>query len=251
MTKIGIISAKGGVGKTAITINLSAALNSLNKNSIALDADVRMSGLSLQLGMYRFPVTLNDVLAHGNNILEALYIHSTGLRIIPASLYSENISIPKLEKSLREPSLANSIILIDSPPGLEASALAIPRICDEIVIVTLPEIPSVVNALKNIQAATNKQVKIRGIIVNRYLNGYKEQVRPEEIESVCGVPVIGIIPEDRSIRKSIFRRIPSFIMDPYSPSSIEFGKIASIIAGEKYKKPKNYNIKRILRRLGR
>ena len=86
MTRIiGVVSGKGGGGKTVTTINLSAALMGFGKNVIAIDADVKMSGLGLQLGMYYFPVTLNDVLGNRGTIHESLYIHSSGLRIIPAN----------------------------------------------------------------------------------------------------------------------------------------------------------------------
>jgi len=249
--KIGIVSAKGGVGKTAITVNLSAAIMSLNKNVIALDADIKMSGLSLQLGMYHFPVTLNDVINHKASILDALYIHSNGLRIIPASLYAQNVNISKLDKYLANPGLTDNIILIDSPPGLDANALAIPRICDEIVLITLPEIPSIVNLLKNINEAHKRKCKIRGIIVNRYMKKYKEQVKKEEIEAISGLPVLGVIPEDKTITKSIFRRVPAYFLDSYSPASIEFGKIASLLVGETYRKPKNLALKRMIKRLKR
>ncbi|MBU0530085.1 MAG: P-loop NTPase, partial [Nanoarchaeota archaeon] len=230
-------------------LNLASALMKLNKKVISLDADIKMSGLSLQLGMYHFPVTLNDVIKHGTNILDALYIHSHGLRIIPASLYAQNVSISKLDKHLNNPAFKDNIIMIDSPPGLDPNAMQIPKICDEIILVTIPEIPSVVNLLKNINEAHKRNCKIRGIIVNRYRKKCKEQIRPDEIESVCGIPILGVIPEDKNITKSIFRRIPAYFLDSYSSSSIEFDKIAASIAGVQYVKPKNLTLKRMIRRL--
>jgi len=247
--KIGIVSAKGGVGKTAITINISSALMSYKKDVIALDADVKMSGLSLQLGMSNFPVTLNNVIKHKRSILDALYIHSKGLRIIPASLSAQNVSISKLDKHLNHPGLMDSIIVIDAPPGLESNALAINKICDEIILVTLPEIPSLINMVKNIKAANKAKTKITGIIVNRYMKRSKDQITPAEIESVCGIPVIGVIPEDKLIRKSIFKRIPAYFLDSYSSSTLEFNRIAATLLGQNYKKPRSVALKRFVRRL--
>lgn len=247
--KIGIVSAKGGVGKTSVTINLSAALMSLNKNTIAIDADTNMSGLSLQLGMYHFPVTLNDILRTKRSILEAMYIHSSGLRIIPASLNAQRVNISNLSKYLQDPGLTNNIIMIDAPPGLDSNALAIPKLCDELIVVTLPEIPSVVNALKNIKEAHKRKCKVTGIVLNRYDKKRKEHIRPHEIESTCEVPVIGTIPEDKIITKSLFARVPAFFLDPYAPASIEFGRISSSLVGERYREPKNLKIKRFVKRL--
>ena len=99
--KIGIVSAKGGVGKTITTLNLASALMQFSRDVVSVDGDVKLSGLSLQLGMYYFPVTLNDILEGERSILESLYIHTTGLRIIPASLgMSNDVNLSNLNKAL-------------------------------------------------------------------------------------------------------------------------------------------------------
>ena len=48
---IGIVSAKGGVGKTVIAVNLASAMMDFTKHVIALDADVKVSGLSLRISI--------------------------------------------------------------------------------------------------------------------------------------------------------------------------------------------------------
>ena len=244
--KIGIISAKGGVGKNIITINLASALMSLSKNVIAVDADGKLSGLSLQLGMYHFPVTLDDVLKQGKPILESLYIHSTGLRIIPASLgMKKGPQLNRLKKVLEDPSLHDNIILIDCPPGLESNALSVIRACDEAIVVTTPEIPAVADMLKTLALLKKSGSKILGVIVNRYRN-VNEQVRISEIQAACGVPILGVIKEDSLMTKSVFRRTPAVVIAPFARSSLEFKRIAAGIAGERFKKPSYLPMRRLL-----
>jgi len=247
---IGVVSGKGGVGKTTVVVNLSAALMEFNKNVIAVDADIKMSGLGLQLGMYYFPATLNDVLKGSGNLFEALYIHSSGLRIIPASLCVEDVSMSRLKKILEDPLLENNIILVDAPPGLEKNSLAVLKACKKILVVTEPEFPAVSDILKIISLARKFKIKPIGIIVNKYRND-PEQLTIKEIESVCNVPVIGVIPEDKNVKKSIFRREPVVLSNPYSPSSIAFKKLAAVLIGEEYIPPKNIFIKRFLGRFGK
>ncbi len=243
---IGVVSGKGGVGKTTTVINLSAALMEFGKNVIAVDADVKMSGLGLQLGMYYFPVTLNDVLMDRGNIHEALYIHSSGLRIIPASLAVENVKVSRLNRVLKDPFLKDSIVFVDSPPGLEKNAISILKACPETLIVTTPEIPAITDAMKIISKSKKTKTKPIGIIVNMNRNRDSNQINVDEIESTCGLPVIGVIPEDRTIKKGIFIGIPSVLLNPYSPSSIAFKEIAARLIGENYIPPKFAFIKRFL-----
>jgi septum site-determining protein MinD len=237
---IGIVSAKGGVGKTVITINLAAALTELKRDVVAVDADLKLSGLGLQLGMYYFPVTLNDVLNRKINIQDALYIHSSGLSVIPASLCMQEANISQLSEVLNSPFLADKIVLVDTPPGLEKNTVEVMEACNEIIIVTLPEIPSVADIMKTITVAEKIDVNPLGIVINQYRKDDKEQITPKEIEAACNLPVIGVIPEDKTIRKSIFRRTPAVFLNPYSKASIEFMRIAAKLAGENYYRPPKF-----------
>jgi septum site-determining protein MinD len=249
MTRIiGVVSGKGGVGKTTTVINISAALMSLNKNVIAVDADIKMSCLGLQLGMYYFPVTLNDVLTEKENIYEALYIHSSGLRIIPASLTFTDAKISRLKKVLDDPFLNDNIILVDAPPGFENNALSVLKTCPEVLLVTTPEIPAVTDLMKIISFCNENETKPLGVIVNMYKKRERDQVSINEIETTCNLPVIGIIPEDRTIKKGIFRGIPGLLLNPYSPSSIAFKKIATHLAGLQYKTSRFESLKGFLGR---
>ncbi len=245
---IGVVSGKGGVGKTTTVINLSAALMEFGRNVIAVDADVKMSGLGLQLGMYYFPVTINDVLMEKGNIHEALYIHSSGLRIIPASLSIKEVKISKLKGVLKDRFLEDNIVFVDAPPGMEKNVLSVLKACPETLIVTTPEIPAVTDAIKIISVCKGTKTKPIGIIVNMYKNRDSNQVSIDEIESSCDLPVIGVVPEDKTIRKGIFRGTPGVLLNPYSSSSIAFKRIAATLIREVYLPPKFAFIKSFIQR---
>jgi septum site-determining protein MinD len=232
---IGVISAKGGVGKTVVTINLSAALMQLKKNVIVVDADINASGLGLQLGMFHFPLTLNDVLERKTSILEAMYIHSSGMRIIPASLCLRNTKISRLGSVLNDPRLEENIIMVDAPPGMENNAYAVLKACKEVLFVTTPELPSIADVMKSIAAARKNRCKILGLVVNKYKKRSSDQIKPKEIESACGVPVIGVVPDDKLIPKGVFHGVPGLFLNPYSDVSVSFKRIAARISGEEYR----------------
>ncbi len=248
---IGIVSGKGGTGKTTMTLNLTGALMYFNKNVIAVDADVKMAGLGLQLGVYNFSNTLNNVIKNNRNILEALYIHSTGLRIIPASLNPETIDLSNLYTSLQNFLTDDSIVLIDSPPGLENNSIQVLKSCKEIIVITTPEFQSLTNSIKVVDKAKEMGVNPIGIVVNRYTNSKSHKKILKEIESICELPILGVIPEDKSIQESIFKRTPNIFLNPYSRSSMVFKQIAAKISGETFKSPRFpflMNVSRIWRK---
>lgn len=243
---IGIFSGKGGVGKTTVTVNLSTVFSQFKRNVIAIDTDIKMSGLGLYLGMYQFPVTLNDVLLSKNNLYEALYIHSSGLRIIPAPLYTQDIDTSILKNVLSAPFLTNNIVFIDSPPGLEKNVKDVLSACPSGIIVVTPDIPSITNAMKIILEMEKTNTEPLGIIINMYNKSDENQITKDEIASTLNVPVLGVIPFDINVKKSLFNKTPIVIYKPYSPASIEFKKIGAMLLEENYK-PDNFAwIKNIL-----
>ena len=104
MRIIGIVSAKGGVGKTVVTSNLGITLASkFNKKVAVVDCNLTTSHLGLYLGLYSFPITLNNVLRNEAVIEQAIYPHPSGLKIIPASIELkelQNIDTENLKQTL-------------------------------------------------------------------------------------------------------------------------------------------------------
>ena len=84
---VGILSGKGGVAKTTTTVNLGAALNYFKRDVIIVDGNLSTPNLGLHLGIPIVPISLHDVLKNKNNIVESIYQHESGLKII---LYAKN-----------------------------------------------------------------------------------------------------------------------------------------------------------------
>jgi cell division ATPase MinD len=232
---IGIVSGKGGVGKTTVTINLASALLSFGRNALVVDADLRMCGASLQLGMYNYPITLNEVLNESMSIYDAIYTHRSGLKVIPASFFSEPASYLSLRKAFSDLELENVILLVDSPPGVEENAIEVIKLCEEIIPVVTPDLPSVADTIKVVDLAKDNGISPLGVIVNRYSNRIKNQTSLNEIKEAFEAPILGVIYEDELIRKSINERVPAFYLNPNSKNSLTFKEIAAKIIGIDFK----------------
>ena len=85
---IAIASAKGGVGKTTILLNLGTALTLFGKNTLVLDANLETPALSLHLGVAHISPTISEVLTNETPLSEAIFRHQSGLNVIVANLTS-------------------------------------------------------------------------------------------------------------------------------------------------------------------
>ncbi|MHA1747571.1 MAG: P-loop NTPase, partial [Promethearchaeota archaeon] len=68
---IGVMSGKGGVGKTTVVSNLATVLSGHQKNVTAVDCNITTSHLLMHFGKVYHPKTLNDVLKGKSSIADA------------------------------------------------------------------------------------------------------------------------------------------------------------------------------------
>lgn len=242
---IGIFSGKGGTGKTTCTVNTGLAIHLLGEKVVLLDCDFDNANLSLHLGLYDFPITIHDVLDKDINILEAVHIHSSGLRFIPASISFRQIEsdITKLKASLSD---LDYVTILDCPPGVNNEVVPLLELCDEILVVTNPNMPAVTDALKIIQKALDMGKNEISVIVN--MSGKKHELKKEEIEETCKVPVLGTIPAHYDFHKSLHHKKPLVLGNPLSPASLAFKRIGSSLIGKEYSDPKFLKIRRLFKR---
>src|SRR3989338_9181142 len=135
---ITITSGKGGVGKTTTAINLGAALNAFGKDVIILDANLTTPNIGLHLGAPIVPISLNHVLLGKAKIIDAIYEHESGTKIVPSSLSIRELrrlEHGKLKDVGRRLRRMADFILYDSAAGLGEEALAAIESADELIIV--------------------------------------------------------------------------------------------------------------------
>ena len=242
---IGVVSGKGGVGKTVSAVNLALALHQFGEDVVVVDADTSASNLGMHLGINSCPNNLYEVLMGHTSVDKSIYLHSTGLKILPSAidLKSLDANVSKLRSVLK--SIPNKYVIVDAPPGLDAVSRTILDACDEILLVTNPEMPIVTNAVKVARVAQELDKTMLGVLVNR-TQGVLWELTPKEIELMCELSIVGIIPEDANIKKSIYNKYPVLVQSPYSKSSIAYKELAAKLLGGTYNPPKFVGIKRFL-----
>lgn len=224
-------SSKGGSGKTTVVANLGVAMAQLGQNVVILDADLMMADLGLMLSMEEQKTTLHDVLAGEAKLSDAIYKGPGGVRVVPSGVSLEGIQrarLERLKKVVSELSKTSKFLLIDAPSGLERDAITAITMAQEAILVSTPDIISLLNALKTKLVAERFGVKIIGTVITRATNS-KSDIPIEGVKSTLETPVLAAIPEDPEIRRLVALGEPVVTHSPRSPAAREFKRLAAAL----------------------
>ena len=234
---IGIISGKGGVGKTTFSANLALALSRLNKKVLLIDCNVTTPHMAYYLGAKYFSSTINEVLK-GNMDIKHAPSFFNNILFIPASENMEdliNMDISKLDKHINKliKDTYYDYILLDSAPGLGKEAVSVIKASKEIIFVTTPTIPNLVDVTKCAEVANRIGIKDFNVILNM-VRSSEFELKPQEINNMLNFPLLGIIPFDKKVMDSTAKGVP--ILLDYSRSHIEhkYMEIAATLTGAQY-----------------
>ncbi len=167
--KIGIYSAKGGVGKTTVAVNLAYTLNDMGYRVGLLDADVDTPNVNLFLG-------INSV---GNAEYPLKPIDKDGVKVISTAMFLDDQKKPII---WRGPIVGKMIyeflgetawgeldyLIIDLPPGTSDAPLSIMQLLkmDGFILVTTPQRIAAVNAIRSGMMARRMGISVLGVIEN-------------------------------------------------------------------------------------
>ena len=159
---IGIVSAKGGVGKTTTVINIGAAVVSMFKKSVLiLDTNLNSGNLGLHLGLTYHPVSLSNIMKDPLSILHSVHKHKTGLHVIPSSLVLDKRKINPLSLKKKLKSLSNyDLILLDSAPGVGEDAKISLKAADTLFLIVTPDFPTIGTSIKTLEMAKGLNVPV-------------------------------------------------------------------------------------------
>ncbi|MFB6199922.1 MAG: cell division ATPase MinD [Candidatus Nanohaloarchaea archaeon] len=237
MTRLVCVSGgKGGTGKTTVTSNVGAALTNFGADTIVLDANLTNPNLGFHLGIPLYPKTLHDVLKGDAHITEAMYIHNSGLRVVPAGLSIDDLmdtSPDNLSDVLLDTVGQPDFVLVDSAAGLGNESLNAIEASDEVLIVTNPNLPAVTDALKTVNVAEEAGTDVLGVVVNRAKDNESE-LEDDEVESMLGYEVLMRVPEHDKIQEALSQKKPIVHHEPDHHVSERFKGVAAQLAGIEY-----------------
>jgi len=240
---IGIISTKGGVGKTSVVISLADVISDFGRKVLLIDGNLSSPNIGLHLNVINPKITLHHVLSRKANIKESVY-NLDKFDLIPASIFSRiKVNPLNLKNKISFLKRKYDIVLLDSSPSLNEETLAVMLASDSLFVVTTPDLPTLGLTLKTVKMAKQRGVPIDGLILNKVYNK-KFELSMKEIEEVVEVPILAVIPYDYGFIKAISSFSPLTSYNFKSKATKEFRKLAATLIGEKYKK---FDLRRFLK----
>ncbi|MCS7093735.1 MAG: P-loop NTPase [Candidatus Aenigmarchaeota archaeon] len=227
---IGVVSGKGGVGKTTIASNLSYYLSSLGKDVTLIDCNVTTSHLNFNFGLFTANNTINKILRGEKDFSEVIYKYKN-LKIVPASLRLEDleyVDLTQLKFFLKD--LNSEFVFLDSAPGFGREAMSILTSVDAVLLVTTPFINSVADILRAKKILEALQKIQLGVVVNM-VKGKSYELKKNEIEAITGIKVVGEVPYDENVEIALSKGKPFVELNPNSPASIAIKKVSNRIFG--------------------
>ncbi|MFB6202874.1 MAG: P-loop NTPase [Candidatus Nanohaloarchaea archaeon] len=248
---IGLISGKGGVGKTSIGVNLGIALSEFGNEVTVVDADFAASNLGVYLGRYDHPVKIQQVLQGNADPGSAVFRHPTGIKAMTSSNEINRVEpeTDNLREVLLEPAKDSDYVLVDCPPGLNATVESIMTAVDELMIVTMPTQTSGINAAQIIEKAKELQKPILGTVVNKVEDDPEMELIDREIEMMTESHILSQIPYDATMKKSLFENEPLMLYEPLSEAALNIKELGATIDGADYERPSFAKFRRKLNSL--
>ena len=230
---IGILSVKGGVGKTSSVIALGDAFSKFGKKVLLVDANFSAPNLGVHLNIIEPKKTAHHVLNRTASFKDAIQ-KMDNFDVLPSSMFEDILISPiELRKKLGMVKGKYDFVIIDSSPSLSEETIGDLIASDEVFIVTTPDYPTLSMTLKTIKLARKRGIPINGLILNK-VHGRDFELSIDNIEKTAEVPVLAVIPYDTNILESVSEFTPSVTFNPYSRASNEYMKLAAILSGKKH-----------------
>jgi len=240
---IAVASGKGGVGKTTVAVNIAVVLARSGASVGLLDADIYGPNVPTMMGVEKLPPPKEKVIVPAESY--GVKIMSIGFMVSP-----EQPLIwrgPMLHSAIRQ--FINEVewgdldyLIVDLPPGTGDAQLSLAQSMSLSggVIVTLPQKISLEDARRGLEMFRSLEVPILGIVENMsYLelpDGSRMDVFGQgggaKLAQATGVPLIGSIPLEPSVREGGDEGVPIVISNPDSKVALALAAIAEQLAAK-------------------
>lgn len=240
--RIAVMSGKGGVGKTTVSVNIAAELARRGHSVGILDTDLTGPNVPKALGLINVPIYATD-----DGIIPAegplkMKVMSLGLMIREGDpvIWRGPLKAKAIQEFVENVSWGDlDYLVVDLPPGTGDEPLSVMQLIPlhGVVLVTTPQEVALMDVRRAIHMVRKMDYRPLGIVENMSYfvcpGGEKVRIFGEgggrRLAEEEGVPFLGEIPIDPKVAELTDKGTPIVLADPESEVSRAFREIVDKI----------------------
>jgi flagellar biosynthesis protein FlhG len=235
---IAVSGGKGGVGKTNVSLNTAIALGQLGKRVLVLDADLGLANVDVMLGL-RVKRNLSHVLSGECELDDIILEGPAGINIIPATSGTQSmVDLTPAEhagliRAFSDMRTKFDVLIVDTAAGISDMVLSFCRASQDVMLVVCDEPTSITDCYALMKLLSRDHGVFKFKVVANMVRSPKEGTQlfgklakvTDRFLDVA-LELVGVIPFDENIRKSVRKQQAIVEAFPNSPAAIAFKSLA-------------------------
>ncbi|MGE8079139.1 MinD/ParA family protein [Peribacillus loiseleuriae] len=236
---IAVISGKGGVGKSNVSLNFAINLAKRGKRVLLFDMDIGMGNIDILFG-YHSPNSIMDFFYGNLTIRETISSGPENISIIAGGTGLTNLFsldgelFNRFIEQFNELHHEYDLILFDMGAGINEDTAKLLLCVDELIVITTPEPTSITDAYSVMKYINSVSPDIPfHLICNRIVEEQQGKETMNRLQNVMRkflqkeIIPLGYLPDDQTVMQAVSKQIPFILYNPSAKVSKALSDITS------------------------